>query len=114
MQAGAGEPSRIAVLKETGLLDSPPEAAFDRFTRLAARLLGLPVALVSLVDGERQFFKSALGLKEPWASRRETSLSHSFCQFVVRERARLVVTDARVHPALASNLAVRDLGVIAY
>jgi diguanylate cyclase (GGDEF)-like protein len=109
-----GEESRLRALQATHLLDSPPERAFDRLTRLAGGLLGAPVALVSLVDERRQFFKSALGLKEPWASRRETPLTHSFCKVSVHERAPLIVNDARVHPTLRDNLAIRDLDVIAY
>src|SRR4051812_21962080 len=62
---------RLATLRATRLMDSPPEASFDRMPRLAARLLHTPVALVSLVDDRRQFFKSAVGLGEPWASARE-------------------------------------------
>ena len=65
-------PERLAALAATALMDSAPEEPFDRFTRMAARLLGVPVALVSLVDDHRQFFKSAVGLPEPWASLRET------------------------------------------
>jgi diguanylate cyclase (GGDEF)-like protein/PAS domain S-box-containing protein len=108
------EDSRLHVLDATGLLDSAPEAAFDRLTRLATHLLDAPIALVSLVDRRRQFFKSALGLAEPWASRRETPLTHSFCQHVVHDRAPLVVSDAREHPRLRDNLAIRDLGFVAY
>lgn len=69
---------------------------------------------MSLVDGERQFFKSQVGLPEPWAAARQTPLSHSFCQWVVSGQENLVVDDAREHPALATHQAVRDLGVIAY
>jgi diguanylate cyclase (GGDEF)-like protein len=106
--------SRLGVLRATQLLDSAPEAAFDRLTRLAARLLGAPVALVSLVDERRQFFKSIFGLTEPWASRRETPLTHSFCQYATRDRAPLVVEDARLHPVLQDNRATHELNVVAY
>ena len=105
---------RMAELQETGLLDTPPEQSFDRLTRLAARLLDVPVALVSLVDRDRQFFKSHAGLVPPLSQQRETRLSHSFCQWVVAGREALVVGDAREHPTLRKNLAVRDLGVVAY
>lgn len=107
-------PERMADLNETRLLDSPREECFDRLTRLASELLGAPVALVSLVDKDRQFFKSQTGLAEPWASTRETDLSHSFCQWVVSGNEPLIVEDAKAHPVLRSNLAIRDLGVIAY
>jgi diguanylate cyclase (GGDEF)-like protein/PAS domain S-box-containing protein len=105
---------RLAVLRRTGLLDTPSNDAFDGLTWLSAELLGVPVALVSLVDRERQFFKSAVGLDEPWASRRETPLSHSFCKHVVASGKPLVVDDARHSSLLRENGAVRDLGVIAY
>ena len=108
------DPDRLAALRRSALLDTPAEAAFDRLTRLATEILGVPVSLVSLVDGDRQFFKSAVGLPEPWASRRETPLSHSFCQHVVRGMAPLVVADARVDPVLSSNRAVSEIGVVAY
>lgn len=101
-------------LAATGLLDTPAEDRFDRYTRLAARLTDAPVTLVSLVDRDRQFFKSQLGLPDPWASLCETPLSHSFCRHVVELREPLVVEDAREHPLVRDNLAIRDLGVVAY
>jgi diguanylate cyclase (GGDEF)-like protein/PAS domain S-box-containing protein len=108
------DPERLAILQATGLMDSLPERDFDRWTKLSSRLLGVPVALVSLVDDRRQFFKSALGLADPWASRRETPLSHSFCKHIVASGEPLVVADARESPLLRDNLAVSELGVIAY
>ncbi|HRW05199.1 MAG TPA: PAS domain S-box protein [Caldilineaceae bacterium] len=105
---------RRQALLATGLLDSPPEAEFDRLTRLACRLLHVPVSLISLVDDQRQFFKSAQGLAEPWASRRETPLSHSFCKHVVFTDEPLVVSDARIDIRLCENLAINDLQVVAY
>ena len=105
---------RLQALRDSGLLDTPAEEGFDRLTRLVTRLLDVPVALVSLVDTDRQFFKSCIGLPEPWASRRETPLSHSFCQHTVTTGAELVITDARLHPELRHNLAVPEIGVIAY
>ena len=113
-QSSLSDPARLDALRRSALLDSPAEAAFDRLTKIATQMLGVPVSLVSLVDGDRQFFKSAVGLPEPWATRRETPLSHSFCQHVVREVMPLVVNDARLDPVLASNLAVSEIGVVAY
>jgi two-component sensor histidine kinase len=104
------DPDRLAALEATELLDSDPEPAFDRITKLASRLLGAPVALVSLVDDKRQFFKSQVGLAAP----RETPLSHSFCQHVVVSKNMLAVTDAENDPRVRDNLAVRDLKVAAY
>jgi hypothetical protein len=59
------DPARLTLLQHTELLDSPPEEAFDRFAKLASRLLHTPVALISLMDKERQFFKNAAGHGEP-------------------------------------------------
>ena len=105
---------RLKALRHVALLDTPAEESFDRLTRLAARLLEVPIALVSLVDEDRQFFKSHCGLPEPWASRRETPLSHSFCQHAVELGRPLVIDDAREHPLVRDNLAITDLNVIAY
>jgi signal transduction histidine kinase len=108
------DPARLTLLQHTELLDSPPEEAFDRFTRLASKLLHVPIAMVSLVDKDRQFFKSVAGPGEPLLRTRETPLSHSFCRHVVAAGAPFVVTDAREHPLVRDNPAVRDLGVVAY
>ena len=105
---------RLAALHRVGLLDTPPEDTFDRLTALARRILKVPVAYVSLVDRDRQFFKSCAGLPEPWATQRETPLSHSFCKHVVASGAPLVVDDARRHPTVWNNLAIDELGIVAY
>jgi two-component system cell cycle sensor histidine kinase/response regulator CckA len=107
-------PDRLAALRHTALLDTPPEEGFDRLTRMASRLLGTPIALISLVAEDRQFFKSAIGLPEPWASRREAPLSFSFCAQVVSTGEQLVVEDARRHPLLRHSTAIRELGWVAY
>ena len=107
-------PERLASLAKTGLLDSQPERCFDALTALAAKLLDAPTALMSLVDIDRQFFKSQFGLGEPWSTARQTPLSHSFCQWVVSEEKPLVIGDARHNSVLRNNGAVHDLGVIAY
>ena len=105
---------RLIALQRASLLDTPPEEPFDRLTRLATRVLRVPVALVSLVDGNRQFFKSCIGLPEPWASLRQTPLTHSFCKHAVASGQPFVVSDARHNPLVQDNLAVSELGVIAY
>jgi two-component sensor histidine kinase len=107
-------PERLAALKRSGLLDSPPEPKFDRITALIRQVLGTDVALFSLVEDMRQFFASQCGLPEPYATTRETPLSHSFCQYVVELGEPLVVPDARLDPLVAQNGAVADLNVISY
>lgn len=104
----------VAALRRTGLLDAPADEHFDKITTMVGRLLKVPVSLVSLVDADRQFFASARGVAEPWASRRETPLTHSFCQHVVLSDAPLQVNDARLDPLVRENPAVAELGVVAY
>jgi signal transduction histidine kinase len=108
------DPRRLASLGATELMDSPREQAFDRLTELAARDLGVSTAVMALIDDRRQFFKSAVGLEGEAAEQRGTPLSHSFCQHVVHTGTPLRVEDARRHPLVRDNLAVRDLEVIAY
>jgi len=107
-------PDRLEALHATGLLDTPASPALERLTRLTTRLLGVPVAVVSLVDRDRQFFAAAEGLSPPFSETRQTPLEHSFCQHVVAGAAPLVVSNARSHPLVHDNLAIESLGVEAY
>jgi len=112
--AAVTDGARIAALHDLGLLDTDAEEDFDRYTRLATDLLGVPVSVVSLVAADRQFFKSQAGLSGEFGEASQTPLSHSFCQHAVASEQPLIVTDAREHALVADSLAVRDLGVIAY
>lgn len=106
----------VPSLNSVGVVNGSLHEGFERLTRLATSLIDAPVALISIVDleNDRQFFVSAQGLPEPWASKRETPLSHSFCQHVKTSATPLIVSDARVDPLVRDNLAVTELGVIAY
>jgi formate hydrogenlyase transcriptional activator len=105
---------RLEALRRTGLLDSPPDEAFDRLTRLATAVLHVPVAIISLLDRDRQFIKSESGLSGPLASLRKTPLEHSFCKHPVGSGEPLVVADARRHPLIGDYPGVTELGVGAY
>jgi len=107
-------PERIQALERYALLDSPAEEAFDRLTRLASKFLRAPIALVSLVDDHRQFFKSCVGLPEPLCTVRQTPYSHSFCKHVVTTAEPLIIEDARLDERVRGNQAIPDLNVIAY
>jgi GAF domain-containing protein len=95
-------------------LGASADPSFDRYARMVRRTLDVPVALVSLIEDDRQVFPGAQGLPEPWQTLRETPLSHSFCQHVVADERPLVVADARLDSRVSDNLAVPDLGVVAY
>jgi len=108
------EPVRLAAVRAVREVSPEQQDELDRLTKVAARLADAPVALVSLVDEDEQVFAGCVGLSEPWQSRRGTPLTHSFCQHAVAARKPLLVSDAREHPVLKANLAIRDLDVVAY
>jgi len=108
------DPQRLAALEHLRLIDTPPEEYLDRLTRLAQLALNVPVALLSLVTNDRQFFKSQVGLPSPYSESRQTPLSHSFCKHVVVSGAPFIVNDARQNPLVRDNGAVKDLNVLAY
>ncbi|MEM9075030.1 MAG: sensor domain-containing diguanylate cyclase, partial [Myxococcota bacterium] len=83
------EPERLASLKQLCILDTPAEERFDRITRLARRSLSAPISLISLVDADRQWFKSAQGLAE-----QETPREISFCGHAILQTDAFVVSDA--------------------
>jgi hypothetical protein len=78
------DPIRISAVHATGLLDSEAEEAFDRLTRLAVKLLGVPASFISLVDVNRDFYKSACGFGEPLASARELT-GETFCHHTIQQ-----------------------------
>ena len=92
------EDERQKALKALGILDSDPEERFDRFTRLARRLFEVPIAVVSLVDCDRQWFKSITGLEV-----RETPRSVSFCGHAILGPEVMVVPDAQLDDRFRDN-----------
>jgi response regulator RpfG family c-di-GMP phosphodiesterase len=92
------EQQRLEALRSLNLLDTDPEERFDRYTRIAAALFDVPVALVTLVDEDRQWFKSCVGTKEC-----ETSREVSFCAHALKRQEIMVVPDALADPRFADN-----------
>lgn len=93
-----GEVQRLAILRDLGILDTPAEERFDLVTRVARMLFEVPIALVSLVDEDRQWFKSKQGLPVC-----ETSRDISFCGHAIHRDAPLVVPDALSDERFADN-----------
>ncbi len=85
------DPTRIAAVRASGLLDTGPEEAFDRLTALALRLIGAPVAFITLVDADRSYWKSAAGLAS--TGPREDRLERSFSRHVLAADRTVVVAD---------------------
>jgi GAF domain-containing protein len=77
-------------------------------------VLHAPIALLTLVDRERQFFAASTGLPEPVDTERQTPLDYSLCQYAVASRRPLIIEDAREDPVLAQHPAVSAFGVVAY
>lgn len=100
----ADEPQRLASLHELLVLDSPPEPLFDALTRMAAQHCGTEIALISLVDAERQWFKACVGL--PGVS--ETGRDVAFCAHAILQGGILEVPDAQEDPRFANNPLVTD------
>ncbi|GEM_PF-6519909 len=92
------ENQRIAALQSLQILDTPPEERFDRITRIASRLFNVPIALISLVDSDRLWFKSRRGL-----SIRESSRSGSFCSQAILSKEIFIVPDAKRDPRFSAH-----------
>jgi len=106
-------PSRLRALAELGANAQSSAEALDRIGRVACRVLDVPVALVNLIGADRQRFVGCGG-PEPWASMREMPLTAGFCPFALGAEDAYALEDARTDPVHASNLAVRQYGVVAY
>ena len=98
-----GEQTRLDALRSLNILDSNPEERFDRLTRLAKRLFGVPIALVSLVDADRQWFKSCVGLKAT-----ETPRDVSFCGHAILQDDIFLIPDASVDERFSDNPLVTE------
>jgi len=92
------EAERLRALRSYAILDTPEESPFDALTELAASILDVPIALVSLIDSERQWFKSRYGLAGS-----ETPREVSFCGHVVEQEASLIVPDTLGDSRFADN-----------
>ena len=92
------EQSRLESLRALNLLDTPPEERFDRITRLAQRTFGAPIALISLIDEKRVWFKSRMGIEET-----ELPRDGSFCEEALKGTGLLIVPDASKIPRFAAH-----------
>lgn len=104
------EQERLAALQRFQILDTPPEAAFDRIARIAKRVFGVPVAFVSLIDHDRQWFKACYGWNAIPLPREV-----AFCAHAIIADEAFVVPDASLDPRFAANpLVTGELGVRFY
>ena len=105
------EDERIAAVRRYDILDTPPDGAFDRITALAARMFNVPIAIVSVVDTDRIWFKSHHGLPDVSQIDREPGL----CASAILQGEPWIVTDAARDPrTLANPLVASDFGLRFY
>ena len=114
IRAAVEDPARLKALRATGLLGTPAEPAFDRFTRLAAKMLSTPVALVSLIDDQNQFFKSQVGFPKGLAGRGQVPISQSFCKNLLASTEPLAIENTSQSPLVAGSTTLAALGAAAY
>jgi len=110
----ADEEERLAALAELNLLDTEAEPVFDRITTKLARVFEVPIALISLIDRDRQFFKSAVGLPETLATARQTARNVSVCGHVVAKNQVMVVEDLARDRRFANNPLLKEHGIRFY
>src|SRR6266699_741608 len=108
------DPGRLAAVRQTSLLDTPAEVVFDRLARLAARVLGTPIAVMTVIDQDRVFFKAYFGLPEPWSSSRQSPVSASLCRYELATGQPLVIGDVRWDALASDNTFMAELGAVAY
>ena len=108
------DPDRLEALRRTGLLGNGNDSTLDRLTDMVRKVVGAAVALITFIDADRQVFVSAPGLAEPWASRKQTPLSHAICTHALENGEALVLNDVRRDERLGNSPAVTELEVIAY
>ena len=106
--------ARLAAVRSTALAGTPPEEAFDRLTRLAAHLLGAPISLLSLIDGERQWVKSVAGVPEAGAAQHYIPVERSICRQVAGRGGPLCIGDITDDARIPADAAMRAWGVRAY
>jgi len=98
MELSVNESERLATLYNYGVLDTDFEERFDRLTRIAGAVFGTPIVLISLIDKDRQWFKSALGLNV-----RETARDISFCTHAIKGTEVFIVKDAQEDSRFKQN-----------
>lgn len=106
--------ARVASVVWTGLLDTAPEEAFDRLTRLASVLTGAPLVFLSLLDDRRSFTKSIAGVDTLSVEQRSTPVEESFCQHVVVVDDEYVVDDVALDPTTGRIPGIQARGVAAW
>lgn len=108
------DPQRLAMVESIGLLDTVTEEPYDRISRLASRMMGTPIATVTLIDRDRQFYKACVGIPEPMSTTRETSLDYSFCKHTIALGTPLVIADTLLDERVAQIPSVTQFNVRAY
>jgi signal transduction histidine kinase len=108
------DPQRLAMVESIGLLDTAIEEPYDRIARIASRMMSAPIATVTLIDRDRQFYKACVGIPEPLSTTRETPLEFSFCKHTIALGTPLVIADTLQDKRVAEIPSVTQFNVRAY
>lgn len=114
VSAAVTDPDRLRSLHSTGLMDTPPDPAYDRITQAAAEALHTPFAAVTLVDADRTYYKSTAGMGKLSIEERQMPFDQSICQYTVADGTPLVLEDARIDPVFSNHPVVRGGAMAAY
>lgn len=107
------DPARLDALLRTGIMDTPSELAFDRLATLAAKILKVPLTIVSFVSDKKQFFKAGYGLPAPYDKLREVPIDGSICRYTLLGQP-IIANDASLDPLLKNHPATVPWGIGAF
>ena len=119
LSMAGSEQKRLQTMAALGLMDSESVPVFEEATQTAAHFLNAPICILGVMDQDRQWFKSAVGLSRiglmnDLAASRQIARTESFCTHVVESRQVLAISDAIAHPTFANHLLVKRYGIQAY
>src|SRR5262245_19416335 len=108
------DPARLAAVRASGLMDTPPEQAFDALASLAAMVTDAPLALITVVDDQRSYWKSSIGLDVVDVADRQHPVGESFCKYLIATGAPVIIDDVANDERVRDNPSVARIGIGAW
>lgn len=107
------DPERLKAVEESGLMDSPPDEALERLNLLAAKILKAPISIFTIMNNDRQYYKSTFGLPPEVGSGTSFPMEATICQYALQED-HLAIEDTKNHPAFADNGPIQQFQIGGY